>query len=249
MQMLHQFLLVLHVVCGALALSVFWGPMLAKKGSPWHVRSGHWYSTLMYLICGAGILMCGLVLSAPLVVKAADLRVGQDPQLFAERVRLMSGFLLLLCLLALMNLRQGLLALQSGAARKALRHWSHQVLLVLTLGCAVWILWQALPRQFVLGQIFATVALMSSIGCLYYSHRAKVDRSTVLKEHIGNMLASGIAIYTAFFAFGGRKVLDLSPELQLASWLMPSVLGIAATVWYNKRYAKARVDLKTAAAR
>ena len=70
MQMLHQFLLVLHVVCGSLALCVFWGPMLAKKGSPWHVRSGHWYNTLMYLICGAGILMCALVLSAPLVVKA-----------------------------------------------------------------------------------------------------------------------------------------------------------------------------------
>ncbi len=249
MQMLHQFLLVLHVVCGALALCVFWGPMLAKKGSPWHVRSGHWYSTLMYLICGAGILMCALVLSAPLVVKAADLPVGQDPQVFAERVRLMSGFLLLLCLLALMNLRQGLLALQAGAARVALKHWSHQALVLITFGYAIWTLWQAVPRQFVLGQIFGAIALFSSIGCLRYIHRASVEKSTILKEHIGNMLASGIAIFTAFFAFGGRKVLDFSPELQLVSWVLPSVLGIAATFWYNKRYVKARVGLKTAAAR
>jgi hypothetical protein len=120
---------------------------------------------------------------------------------------------------------------------------------VLTLLCALWTLWQALPRQFVLGQIFGGIALFSSIGCLRYIHRASVDRSDLLKEHIGNMLASAIAVFTAFFAFGGRKVLDLNPELQLLSWILPSILGIGATLWYNRRYVKGRVGLKTAAVR
>ncbi len=249
MQTLHQYLLILHIISGVLALCVFWGPMLAKKGSPWHVRSGRWYSQLMYLICGAGILMCALVLTAPLVVKAADLSPGQDPVKFAAEVRQMSGFLLLLCLLALMNLRQGLLALQAGPARLSLRHWTHQGLVALTFLCALWTLWHAVPRQFVLGQIFGGIALFSSVGCFRYIHRASVERSDLLKEHIGNMLASAIAVFTAFFAFGGRKVLDLGPELQLLSWVLPSVLGIAATLWYNRRYAKGRAGLKTAAVR
>ena len=249
MQTLHQYLLILHIVSGVLALCVFWGPMLAKKGSPWHVRSGRWYSQLMYLICGAGILMCALVLAAPLQVKAADLAPGQDPVKFAAVVRQMSGFLLLLCLLALMNLRQGLIALQAGPARLALRHWTHQGLVILTFLCAIWVLWQAIPRQFVLGQIFGAIALFSSLGCLRYIHRASVDQREPLKEHIGNMLGSAIAIFTAFFAFGGRQVLNFGPELQLVSWVLPSVLGIVATLWYNHRYIKGRTGLKTTAVR
>jgi len=247
MQQLHQFLLILHIVCGSLALAVFWGPMLAKKGSRWHVRSGGWYSQLMYLICGAGVLMCLMVLAAPLQVKADDLKPGQDVQAFVRFVRMMSGFLLLLCLLALLNLRQGLLALQAGPARLALRHWSHQVLVLLTFGCALWTLWQGFQLNFVLGQIFGGIALFSSIGCLRYIHRAEVSRTDVLKEHIGNMLASAIAVFTAFFAFGGRKVLNFDADLQLLSWLLPSVLGIAATLWYNNHYLKS--GPKTAAVR
>lgn len=249
MYSMHQLFLIIHIVSATLALAIFWGPMLAKKGSPWHVRSGHWYHQLMLLICSAGILMCLLVLADPLTVKAAELKPGQDPQRFAAVVRQMSGFLLLLSLLALMNLRQGMLALQSGVTRQGLRHWSHQLLVVLTFTYALWTLWQSWMHPFVLGQIFAAVAVFSSTGCLRYIYRAEVNRRDILKEHIGNMLASGIAIYTAFFAFGGRKVLQLGPDMQLLSWILPSVLGIAATLWYNNRYAKAPKGFKTAATR
>jgi uncharacterized membrane protein len=250
MLLFHKTLLFSHIIAGSLALLLVWLALLAKKGSPLHVRAGQFYSYLMHIVGISGVLMCTLVLAAPLYFKAADLAVGQDPQLFAQRVRLFAGFLLLLSLLSLMNLRQGLLALRAGPARQALRHGSHQLLVLLTLLVACYVGWQGIRHQHLLSQIFAAVALLSGVGCLRYSWRGVVDRTLVLREHIGNMLASMIAVYTAFFAFGGRAVLALDPAWQLISWLAPTVVGISMTLFYNRKYASGKVAAgKTAAAR
>ncbi|MDZ7901905.1 MAG: hypothetical protein U5L01_04895 [Rheinheimera sp.] len=54
-----------------------------------------------------------------------------------------------------------------------------------------------------------------------------VDRSAILREHIGNMIACGIAIYTAFTAFGGRRLFELSWQWELVTWVAPGVVALS----------------------
>ena len=51
-----------------------------------------------------------------------------------------------------------------------------------------------------------------------------------LREHYAGMIVSGIAAYTAFFAFGGRRFLDglLTDYWQVLPWVLPTVMGIVA---------------------
>ena len=56
------------------------------------------------------------------------------------------------------------------------------------------------------------------------------------------MLGSGIAVYTALFAAGGRRMLSqwLPGEWQLVSWLAAPVIGaivlITLTGYYKRKY-------------
>ena len=50
------------------------------------------------------------------------------------------------------------------------------------------------------------------------------------------MIACGIAIYTAFTAFGGRRLFELSWQWELVTWVAPGVIGTIAIAMYNRKY-------------
>lgn len=230
--LLHKVLLVLHIAAGTLAMALFWLPMLAKKGSPWHRRAGHWFVAVMHGLAGSGIVMAVLVLCDP-QLKADQRLPNQSLAEFELQVRIFWSFLLLLSLLALSNVRQGMRVLQVGLTRQGLGSVFHSGLLVVTFGFALYTLQLCIRHHFVLGQVFAVVALLTSSGALRYVYKAHVTAAERMQQHIGNMLGCGIAVYTAFFALGGRRFLDLSPQAQFVSWILPSVIGVVAIGLYN----------------
>jgi uncharacterized membrane protein len=236
MLLIHQWLVWGHIVAGSLALALFWLPMLAKKGSPLHRQSGRYYAYLLYGVSMSGLVSSVMVIAAPLYFKAKLLKEGVDPSLFAENIRASWHFLGLLSLLSWVAIRQAVLVLKTGLDRQLLKQPLHVVAVAALAPWGAYVLWLGIDRSQPLLIIFSLLAIASAVTGLRVIFRAEVTKMMLLREHIGNMLGSGIAIYTAFAAFGGRSVLELSDTGQLVSWLLPSVIGVSFTVWYNRRY-------------
>lgn len=234
--LLHKVFLVIHILAGMLGMALFFAPMLAKKGSPLHKKSGRWFSVNMHVLALSGMGMALLVLADPLGMKGHDKQAGQTSEEFVAQVTMFWDFLLLLCLLALFNVRHGSAVLQAGLERRGLASPFHLSLLAVTQLWAAWTLWQSIAQHFVLGQVFAAVALVTGLGAARYLLKAQVTAAERMQQHIGNMLGCGIAIFTAFFALGGRRLLDLSANAQMATWVLPSVIGVVAITWYNRQW-------------
>lgn len=243
---LHQFLLVAHIIAGSIALALFWVPMLAKKGSPLHRQSGRYYAYLLYGVSLSGVLMSAMVLVAPLYFKAKYLSEGADPAVVADNVRAMATFLGVLSLLSWASIRQGMLVLQLRHNAAVLKSPLHLCTLGLLLGSGLYLLWLGQNKAQPLYLVFAIVAVLNAVGSLRFIFGAEPCRNAILRQHIGNMLGSAIAIYTAFAAFGGRGLLQLDTTGQFISWVAPSVIGIAVTLWYNRSYQLQRSSLPQA---
>lgn len=57
-----------------------------------------------------------------------------------------------------------------------------------------------------------------------------------LEEHLSGMLTTAISAFTAFFAFGGRKIFgDISGNLEVAIWIAPTLIGVAIIRFYKGR--------------
>lgn len=237
MKELHTAILILHIVVGACTLVLFWLPMLSKKGSAWHKKTGQWFRWGMYTVALAGVSLAGLVLMDPLSIRQPAMTEPAALQQFLLIQRLLATFLAMLSLLALLNIRHGSLVLEAGLGRAALRQFSHQLLLGTVLIMGVWVLFLGVRYQFLLLEIFGPIAILNASQALRFSWRAEVTKAMALREHISHFLACGIAVYTAFFAFGARRIMELPATGQLLSWTLPAVFGVAAMLYYQRRYA------------
>jgi hypothetical protein len=65
-----------------------------------------------------------------------------------------------------------------------------------------------------------------------------MNREKKLRMHIQGTIISGIAAYTAFFAFGGSRImvgmLHMHQQWMMIPWIAPTLLGLLYT-WYMKR--------------
>ena len=122
MAFIHQILLYIHILVGAAALVLFWIPMAAKKGSPSHKKLGNLYAYAMYVVSISGIIMCIMVLIAPLTIKS-KLAVLDAEQLSGAllQARLFATFLLALSLLVFVSIKHGLLVLVAKQNRALLK--------------------------------------------------------------------------------------------------------------------------------
>ena len=243
MQTLHTVLLYLHIALGAAALLIYWLPIMAKKGSKLHISAGNIFYYIMLLVSGSGVILSLLGLADPVAIYAAgkQLTSEQVQRMLVWRVPL-SQFLLLLSLLTWVTVRHAIGVLRAKADRSLLRRWYYQAPVILLFPTALYVAWQGITVGMPLLIIFACVSLVTATTISLYVYKKEVSPRAWIIEHFSAMVGSGIAVYTAFFAAGGRRMLaELLPEnWQLVSWLAAPVIGaivlITLTGYYKRKY-------------
>ncbi|GJM35186.1 MAG: hypothetical protein DHS20C18_41870 [Saprospiraceae bacterium] len=101
----------------------------------------------------------------------------------------------------------------------------------------------AIKFQFLgMGTMMAFFGLLAiPAGRDIFRTKAKaMDKETKLKMHIQGTIISGIAAYTAFFAFGGSRlmvgVLELHAQWMMIPWIAPTLLGLLYTGYMKRKY-------------
>lgn len=243
MQTLHTFLLYLHIALGAVALLLYWLPIIVRKGSKLHISAGNIFYYIMLLVSGSGVVLSLLGLADPVAIYAAgkQLSAEQIQRMLVWRVPL-SQFLLLLSLLTWVTVRHAIGVLRTKHNRALLRRWNYQGPVLLLYPTALYVAWQGLTVGMPLLIIFACVSLITATTISWYVYKTAVSPRAWIIEHFSAMVGSGIAVYTAFFAAGGRRLLAqwLPGDWQLISWLAAPVIGTVVLIslkgYYKRKY-------------
>ncbi|KKO46380.1 hypothetical protein WG68_06340 [Arsukibacterium ikkense] len=243
MLLIHTSLLYFHIALGAVALILFWLPVFSRKGSKLHVNAGSVFYYLMLVIAASGMALCVIGLADPIAIYAADkaLTAAQQQRLLIWRIPF-SQFLLLLSLLTWVTVRHAVAALRVKENRAILKGIAFQGPNLMLIPGGIYVLWQGIGIGMPLLIIFAIVSIITSLSiCLYIYQRQIKPRQWII-EHFSAMIGSGIALYTAFFAAGGRRILAqwLPGEWQIVSWLAAPVIGVSAMIlltgYYKRKY-------------
>ena len=238
---IHQTAFYFHVTCGALALIVFWLPMLGKKGTAFHKLYGKVFAYGMYAVSVSGFIMAILVLADPIGVRVPEGNLDAATAIsLAERNRIFSGFLLMLSVLVFASVKHSILVLRAKTDRSVLRApWHVTVMSVQgVMGLAIGVI--GVAQGNILFLIFAVIATLSSYGMLHYTFKKEIKAREWFLQHLGNIIGAGIGAYTAFFAFGGSRLFAelFAGQLQFIPWIIPGVVGITATNWLTRKYAR-----------
>jgi len=219
MEQIIQYLLYVHVAAGVVSLIAFWAPVFTAKGKLAHRRIGWVYICTMWVV----------VITAA-VLSVHNLYIG----------RLYIGlFLGFLSLLSGNPLWQGIAVLKNKRvltpSYKIIRDVL-QVSLVLFGGFLfVYGSFYVMDGVRYLMIFFGVIGL-TSVRDLYQQRKQADLPPDWYKEHYRGMIISGIAAYTAFFAFGGRQFFsDLLPGMwQILPWVLPTFIGVTAMRIMNR---------------
>jgi uncharacterized membrane protein HdeD (DUF308 family) len=192
----------------------------------------------MYGVSATGVLMALLVLIDPLGIHGGDLSKVADPQAKAAMIRSFWTFLLYLSLLTVTSVRHGLLVLACKQNRQPLRQFRHLILTVSLTALGPVLAWWGHQSGMTLLMIFGGLGLFVGANMLHYSFKQKLDKNHWLIEHLGAMIGSGIAAYTAFFSFGMRRLMTDSGALQLLAWILPGIIGTIFIRYLSNHYRK-----------
>ncbi len=239
LSIIHQFLFYFHVTFGSVGLVVFWLPMLSKKGTAFHKKLGKVFTYSMFVVSISGIIMSVLVLMDPIGVRVpVTVMDTETTQLFIEQNRNTAIFLLMLSLLVFTNVKHSILALNAKGNRLLLRQYSHMIPVSILMLAGLGVGYLGISSGKTLFTIFSIIAILSSSSLFYYIFKKQLKKREWIIEHMGNIIGTGIGAYTGFFAFGGRRFLSevFTGQLQLIPWMLPAVVGIAASVYLSKKY-------------
>lgn len=242
MLLIYNSTLYLHIALGTLALFVFWVPVFARKGSKNHRSWGKLFSNCMYAVAISGLIMSTLVWIDPIAIRYSDQTLTAER---AARIndffRNLAQFLFLLSVLTFISVKHALLVLKARADRSQLKHWSHLIWFAMLLVMSVKVLILGINTGFPLYIIFGCVGLIGGLQNLRYIFKREISQREWIIEHLSSILGTGIAVYTAFFAVGGRHWLSqiLTGNLQLIPWVLPGVIGTVAIVYLKRKYGMA----------
>lgn len=237
MHLVHQWLLAAHIILGISALTLFWWPMLAKKGSANHKRAGRWFFNSMLLLAVSGVAMCSLVLINPAAAYGVTTLQGEKLAQFASSKRGFSAFLLLLSLLTWQTTKVAQWTGRGDHATGQLKSIGFQLTNATLVLTVLWVGYLGMQAQQSLFLAFAVISGLFAIKCLRFTRRELTGKARIV-EHITASLGAAIAVFTAFFAVGGRHWLQavLPGAWQMLPWLLPTVIGVAAMRYYQKPY-------------
>ncbi|MDN7125470.1 hypothetical protein [Pseudidiomarina terrestris] len=238
MLVLHQAMLYLHIILGSVALVVFWVPIAARKGGSNHVLFGKIYVWSMYLVATSGILMSLMVLVHPAFFKAGLLQDATSAKDMLRQIYYFWSLLLFLSLLTFVSVRQAMLVLKHKRNTQVFRHWSYLWMPAIMFLGGVSLISMAVisDDRLILHYIFGGIGLISGVQMRRFAFEKNATPKRWLAEHISSTIGSGIAVYTAFFAFGARQWFNFLGDWQLLAWLVPGLVGTFVIFWATRRY-------------
>jgi hypothetical protein len=231
----------IHIAAGTIALIVFWIPVAASKGGRLHVKVGWIYACCMSVVVLTALSMSGLAFAAPLGVRHfTHVLSASEAAQFVRSSRESAFFLAYLGGVTLAALWQGIGVLRTRRDPKSFRTpfvFALNTTVVLT---ALASLTMGIFTRTATFAAMSIVGFIVSGGNLFYLLRGPKERMDWWYQHLGSMIATGIAGYTAFIVFGGRHLLAplVRPEYYVMFWLLPTAIGspaIALTTAYYKR--------------
>lgn len=244
MQTAHSILFYLHIVFGSAALLLFWVPVTAKKGQLNHKRFGNYYNKAMYVVSFTGLLISLMVLWDPILIHGERLSDPAKANIFIERMRTFYSLLLFLSILVFVGLRHGELTLKSKTSKAPLRSVSHLLTNALLVFAAPGLFYLGWQQNMTLPLVFSVLGLMLGLSNLRYCLSNAPIGKNWLKEHISAQIGTAIGAYIAFFAFGGRNLVENFGDWRLFFWLAPGVVGAIAIQHFTRKYTPASSTLK-----
>lgn len=220
-------LLVAHVTAGFVSLLLFWVPVWTKKGGADHRKIGRLYVRLMWVVVITAALMSGINLASGKTVQAIFL-----------------GFLALLTARPLW-LGVAVLDHKRGIGKRFERIGLMLNGLLVAAGLALISYGFTLRGDSIALLMFAFGGLgMTGLPQLlrHFKAEQEVQKPDWLAGHIGDMIVSGIAAYTAFFAFGASQFTAnlFTGHWQTVPWLAPTVIGTLGIVIARKKFGHAK---------
>lgn len=226
MKTFSSIFMMLHIIAGFSSLVLFWIPAFTRKGGINHNKVGRIYMWLMWIV---------VVTAAILSLK--NFYIGQTES------AIFLGFLSILTAkplwhgVAVLNQKKGL----SPAFQR-------NNLLFESFVCATGVALLAYGIYLqgrggaVLMIIFGILGI-SGLGDILKELKQPTEKVDWFVEHMKSMLITGIAAYTAFFAFGGRTLLGniFTGYWMIIPWVAPTVIGIVAIRLLAKYYLEKRV--------
>jgi hypothetical protein len=230
-----------HIAVGTIALIAFWIPVAASKGGRLHVRIGWVYAGCMAYVVQTAFVMSGLAFAFPLAVRhfGRALSASETAQVIRAS-RETAFFLAYLGGVTLCAGWQGISVLRTRREPDSMRTpfaWALNVAVILA---AVGSLVLGIVERSAIFGAMCVVGFLVSGGNLAYLFRGPVVKMDWWYQHLGSMIATGIAGYTAFIVFGGRHLLAplVPPQYMVAFWILPTAIGapaIALTIAFYKR--------------
>ena len=220
MELLDDLLLRLHVIAGFCSLILFMVPMILKKGSEWHKKTGKMYVIGMWIV----------VLSA-FFLSIINLIQGR------QTLAVFLGFLSLITANALWY---GVAVLKqdrdiSISFAKKIRLFE-MIIFILALMIIAWVCILPWSPQSVLLLIFGGLGLTAGKRAFTTLPKLKSELDR-MGDHIQGLLSSAIAAFTAFLVFGGSNLINgiYDSQLYILFWVLPGVIGGFAIAWYRKK--------------
>lgn len=213
-----------HIPFGFISLILFWIPVAVQKGSPLHRKVGKLYYATMWVVAISSIFLsiCNLIMGKT------------EAAMFLGYLSIITAYPLW----------------YSYEILHQKKEWSNRYfiirkifLAVLFISALVMVYMGAFVFKFqgmgVVMVFFGVIAIPSGREFMMTKNKATIVEQK-LKMHIQGTIISGIAAYTAFFAFGGSRVLmqtlQLDQRWMILAWTLPTIMGTVYSRYMKTKY-------------
>jgi uncharacterized membrane protein HdeD (DUF308 family) len=196
----------------------------------------------MYTVSFSGILMAITDLALPIAMHAPGISLTiEEAAAFSVEVRDFALFLLSLSILVLSSTRQGWLTILHKSDRQVLRSPVHTTLCASLIAVGLALLANGLHTRSAVFIIFSILQIITGINNLHYSFKKELKPKEWWLQHLNGLFGAGIGAYTAFFVFGGQRIMDslfgdLYTNYSVVLWVAPGVFGGVAIGFISRHY-------------
>lgn len=220
-EILNSILLPVHIFFAFGSLVIFWIPVFTKMGGDAHRKTGKAYVISMWVVVITSIWL-----------SFNNILEGQ--YYFA-------AFLGFIAVITANPLWYGMAILKNKKGRTKSynqKQMAFNVFIALT-GLALFITGMNIGADNggILLMIFGILGMTTGVA-IFKDLRNPPTEANWLFTHVRGMIVSGIATYTAFFAFGGRTLFEhiLTGHWMILPWVAPTVIGIIIMRRVRKKY-------------